>query len=327
MQPNMFPAALIASAVLLTGASAAAAQTATDFPNRTITIVSPFPAGGMNDIVSRMVAERLGVWKQSAIVENKGGANGGIGATAVARSPADGHTLLMANGATHGSNLALYSNLGYHPITDFRAVGNVTSSPVLLVVSPKSSFNSVADVVKYAKDNPGKVTWGSSGTGSTGHLSGEILKKAAGIEATHVAYRGDTPALTDVLSGNITMALITYGSVLGLVESGDLRVLAKATDKNSTILPKVSTMEELGFKDFVFSTWFALVTPAGTPDSTVKKINDEVRTMLTEKTTVAKLATLGAEPQISTPQQADTFIKAQVDRIGTLVKELGLKVN
>lgn len=307
------------------GAPSASAQGTTEFPTRTITIVSPFLPGGMNDVVSRMVAERLGKLGQHAIVENKPGANGTVGAVAVKNAPADGHTMLMGNGATHGTNLALYPNLPYHPIEDFTAVGNVTSSPILLVVKSDSPFNSVADLIKFAKENPGKVTWGTSGTGSTGHLAGEIFKRAAVIDATHVPYRGDTPAVTDVLSGNITMGIITYGSVLGLVQSGTLRVLAKATAKGSTVLPNVPSMEDLGYKGFVFSTWFALVAPANSPKVAVKKINDELRNILRDPAVVSKLATLGAEPNISTPEETETYIKGQVERLGAIVRELNLQ--
>jgi tripartite-type tricarboxylate transporter receptor subunit TctC len=321
---NVWWLALVCAASF--GATAKAQNT--NYPDHNITIVSPFPAGGMNDVVSRIVGERLNeFWKQSVIVDNRAGANGGIGAAAVARAPGDGYTLLMANGATHGSNPALYPNLGYDPIRDFKAVANVTSSPLVMIVKPDSPFKTVADLVKFAKEYPSKSTFGSSGIGSTGQLTGESFNKAAGINALHVPYRGDSPAVTDVMSGNITMAFITYGSIIGQLEGGAVRALAKATNEKSSILPNTPTMASLGYRDVVFATWFAIMAPAGTPDAVVTKLNSGVRELLSDRAVVDRLAKLGAEPQISSPEETAAFVDGEIDRLGRLVKELKLTTN
>jgi tripartite-type tricarboxylate transporter receptor subunit TctC len=318
---------MLALTCLASIATAATAQD-TSYPNRIVSIVSPFPAGGMNDIVSRIVGERLNeLWKQPVVIDNRAGANGGIGAVAVSRAPGDGYTLLMANGATHGSNPALYPKLGYDAIKDFKAVANVTSSPIVLIVNPNSPLKSVDDLIKFAKANPDKVNYGSSGVGSTGHITGESFNKAAGIKALHIPYRGDTPAATDVMSGQITMAFVTYGSIIGQLEGGSVRALAKATNEKSIILPNVPTMAKLGYKDMIFATWFAIMAPAGTPDDVVSKLNTGVRDLLSDPSVVDRLAKLGAEPQIASPQETSTFVDGEIERMGRLVKDLQISLN
>jgi tripartite-type tricarboxylate transporter receptor subunit TctC len=318
---------LLALTGLASIATVAKAQD-TAYPNRIINIVSPFPAGGMNDVVSRIVGERLNdLWKQPVVIDNRAGANGGIGAVAVSRAPGDGYMLLMANGATHGSNPALYPKLGYDAIKDFKAVANVTSSPIVLVVSPNSPLKTVDDLIKFAKANPDKVSFGSSGVGSTGHITGESFNKAAGIKALHIPYRGDTPAVTDVMSGNITMAFITYGSIISQLEGGSVRALAKATDEKSTILPNIPTMTKLGYKDMIFATWFAIMAPAGTPDDVVSKLNTGIRDLLRDPSVVDRLAKLGAEPQIASPKETAAFVDGEIDRMGRLVKDLQISLN
>lgn len=317
-----------ACAFFLAALPACAEDAAERYPGRAITIVSPYPAGGMNDIVSRIVAEGLNSdWKQPVVVDNRSGANGNIGAAAVAHATGDGYTLLMANGATHGANPALYANLGYDAIKDFKAVANITSSPIVLIVNPKSPFKTVEDLVRYAKENPGKVTFGSSGTGGTGHISGASFSKLTGINAVHIPYRGDTPAITDVMSGNITMAFITYGSVLSQLNAGAVRALAKATDKTSAILPDVPSLDSLGYKNFVFATWFSVVAPAGTPDPVINKLSGAIQDVLRQKTVVDRLLVLGAEPQGSGPAEAERFIHSEIERAGRLVRDLGIAIN
>jgi tripartite-type tricarboxylate transporter receptor subunit TctC len=318
---------MLALTCLASIATAATAQD-TSYPNRIVSIVSPFPAGGMNDIVSRIVGERLNeLWKQPVVIDNRAGANGGIGAVAVSRAPGDGYTLLMANGATHGSNPALYPKLGYDAIKDFKAVANVTSSPIVLIVNPNSPLKSVDDLIKFAKANPDKVNYGSSGVGSTGHITGESFNKAAGIKALHIPYRGDTPAATDVMSGQITMAFVTYGSIIGQLEGGSVRALAKATNEKSIILPNVPTMAKLGYKDMIFATWFAIMAPAGTPDDVVSKLNTGVRDLLSDPSVVDRLAKLGAEPQIASPKETSAFVDGEIERMGRLVKDLQISLN
>lgn len=319
---------IAACAIIAAALPAHAQDAAANYPNRIVSLVSPYPAGGMNDVVSRIVGERLAAtWKATVVVDNKAGANGNIGAAYAARSPADGYTLLMANGATHGANPALYTNLDYDAVKDFKGVSNVTSSPIVLIVNPKSPFKTVKDLVEYAKANPGKVTFGSSGVGSTGHLAGESFNKAAGISAVHVPYRGDSPAITDVMTDTITMSFITYGSVLSQLEGGAVRALAKATNEKSSILPDVPSFISLDYKDFVFATWFSIVTPAGTPDPIVNKLSSGIQEALRQKPVIDRLLVLGAEPQPSSPAEADKFIRDQIDRTGRMVKELGIAIN
>ena len=260
--------ALIVLLVSVTGLAAAANANAAEFPARPIRLVVPYAAGGPTDILGRLMADFLGRdLGQAAFVENKSGANGAIGAETVARSEADGYTLLVVAGSMIVLNPLLYKKLSYDPARDFRVLALITEVPVVMEVHPSVPARTVAEFVAYAKQNPGKLSFGSAGTGGTIHLAGEMFRQMAGIEMTHVPYKGAAPALTDLLAGNIQLMFDSVGTALPSVRSGMLRALGVSSAGRNSNLPDVPTIAESGYPDYLVSVWFAVAAPARVPDN------------------------------------------------------------
>jgi tripartite-type tricarboxylate transporter receptor subunit TctC len=258
---------LIAWLVLTTAAGSNAAE----FPSRPIRIVVPYAAGGPTDILGRLVADFLGRdLGQAAFVENKPGAQGAIGAETVARADADGYTLLVVAGSMIVLNPLLYKKLSYDPVRDFRMLALITEVPVVMEVHPSVPAKTVAEFVTYAKQNPGKLSFGSAGTGGTIHLAGEMFKQMAGIAMTHVPYKGAAPALTDLLAGNIQVMFDSVGTALPSVRSGMLRALGVSSASRISDLPDVPTIAESGYPDYLVSVWFGVAAPAKVPDKLVQ---------------------------------------------------------
>jgi tripartite-type tricarboxylate transporter receptor subunit TctC len=316
--------AVVTVTVFAVAAGSAAAQS--DYPNRPAKLVSPFSAGGTNDYLSRAIAQKLTAsLGQPFTVDNRAGANGILGADVVAKSPADGYTLLMGNGATHGVNTTLYSNLPYDAIKDFTPVGMVGSVPIVLISSVTMPFKTLPELIAYSRANPGKLSFGTSGQGGTAHIAGEKFKQATGVDAVHVPYKGDSPALTDVLAGQIPLSFISITSVLPHLKSGRMRVLAVANTKRASMIPDVPTFAEAGVKDVEFSTWFAVMAPAGTPKEVVAKLNREIVKAVLSPELKERFATQGAEPAASTPEELDAFIRSEIEKLGKIIKQLGIK--
>jgi tripartite-type tricarboxylate transporter receptor subunit TctC len=262
-----FRSVLIAWLVLTTAAGSNAAE----FPSRPIRIVVPYAAGGPTDILGRLVADFLGRdLGQAAFVENKPGAQGAIGAETVARADADGYTLLVVAGSMIVLNPLLYKKLSYDPVRDFRMLALITEVPVVMEVHPSVPAKTVAEFVTYAKQNPGKLSFGSAGTGGTIHLAGEMFKQMAGIAMTHVPYKGAAPALTDLLAGNIQVMFDSVGTALPSVRSGMLRALGVSSASRISDLPDVPTIAESGYPDYLVSVWFGVAAPAKVPDKLVQ---------------------------------------------------------
>jgi len=262
-----FRLVLIAWLVLTTAAGSNAAE----FPSRPIRIVVPYAAGGPTDILGRLVADFLGRdLGQAAFVENKPGAQGAIGAETVARADADGYTLLVVAGSMIVLNPLLYKKLSYDPVRDFRMLALITEVPVVMEVHPSVPAKTVAEFVTYAKQNPGKLSFGSAGTGGTIHLAGEMFKQMAGIAMTHVPYKGAAPALTDLLAGNIQVMFDSVGTALPSVRSGMLRALGVSSASRISDLPDVPTIAESGYPDYLVSVWFGVAAPAKVPDKLVQ---------------------------------------------------------
>jgi tripartite-type tricarboxylate transporter receptor subunit TctC len=239
-------------------AALASTASAAEFPARPIRLVVPYAAGGPTDILGRLVGEFLGRdLGQAAFVENKSGANGAIGAEAVARAEADGYTLLVVAGSMIVLNPLLYKKLSYDPARDFRMLALITEVPVVMEVHPSVPARTVAEFVAYAKQNPGELSFGSAGTGGTIHLAGEMFKQMAGIEMTHVPYKGAAPALTDLLAGNIQVMFDSVGTALQPVRSGMLRALGVSSARRNSDLPDVPAIAESGYPDYLVSGWFA----------------------------------------------------------------------
>jgi tripartite-type tricarboxylate transporter receptor subunit TctC len=310
---------------LLQGAGAAPAQ---DYPNRPIKVVVPFPAGGATDVMARIVAERLGkVINQSIVIENKGGGAGGsVGAKAVAAADPDGYTILMTPGGALTTGPAVHKNIGYDPLKAFVPVGLIMETPQIVAVHPDLPVKTMAELVAYAKANPGKISFGSQGFGVGPHLMIELLKLDAGINVVHVPYRGTAPMLAALLANEVQAVIDPSTTTLPHVQSGRVRAIAVTTRERSSKLPDIPTTTEAGFPRLLSAFWLGVVAPAGTPRAIVEKLNiafrdagrsDEVRT---------RLATLGAEPKSGTPEEFGKLIGDELALWTHVVSAAGIKV-
>ena len=267
---------------------------AADYPTRPIKLVVPYAAGGPTDVLGRLVGEYLGRdLKQPVIVENKAGAQGAIGAEAVARSEPDGYTLFVTAASIIVLNPMLYKKLSYDPVRDFRMLALVTDLPVVMEVHPSVPAKNVAEFVAYAKQNPGKINFGSAGTGGTIHLAGEMFKQIAGVDMVHVPYKGAGPALTDLLSGNIQVMFDTLSTALPPVKSGLLRAIGVSSEQRSPDLPDVPTIAESGYPDYLVSVWYGIAAPAKLPDDIAQKISASLDRGLNDDAFRASLEKIG----------------------------------
>ncbi|WP_235610789.1 Bug family tripartite tricarboxylate transporter substrate binding protein [Bordetella sp. H567] len=315
--------ARLAAAFLL---AACAGIAHADYPDRPIQYISPYAAGGANDFLTRLMAQQMaGVMKANIVVENKAGANGIVGAGFVSKAAPDGYTLLMGNSATHGTNPTLYKALPYDPNGDFAPVGMVASVPIVLAVNAKLGVNSIAELIAYGKSHPGKLAFGSSGVGGTGHLCGEAFKAATGLDMVHVPYKGDAPAVADAMGGQVPMAFVGVASAAPLLASGKIKILAVASTHRSGSLPNVPTMGEAGYKDLQFAQWYALFTRAGTPAPVIDKLNQATRAVLAKGDVKKSLATQGADPEYMTPDQLRAFYQSEITRFADIINRLGIK--
>jgi tripartite-type tricarboxylate transporter receptor subunit TctC len=302
------------------------AASAQDYPTRPIVLVSPFPPGGSVSLVARIVAEKMSeTLGQSIVVENRGGAGGTIGARYVAKSAPDGYTLLLGYTGTLAIGPTLYANAGFEPRKDFAAIGRIGSAPTMLVVHPSLPVHSVAELIAYARANPGKINYGSAGIGTVGHLAGELLGTMADVKLTHVPYKGTGPALTDLLGGHIPMMFTPIPTAHGQAESGLLRALAVSSAQRSKLLPDLPTIAESGLPGYEAALRYGLVAPAGTPRAIVERLNKELRVALAAEDVRARLATDGAEVLPSTPQEYAADIDREETTWSKVVSALGLK--
>jgi tripartite-type tricarboxylate transporter receptor subunit TctC len=286
--------ALIYCFGVLAALVAATGSRAAEFPARPIKLVVPYAAGGPTDIFGRLLAEYLGKdLKQAVFVENKAGAQGAIGAEMVARAEPDGYTLLATSGSVIVLNPLLYKKLSYDPVKDFRMLALVTEVPVLLCVHPSVPAKTVAEFVAYAKQNPGKLNFGSSGTGSFTHLAAEMFKQMAGIEMTHIAYKGAAPALTDVMSGNIQLMFESVSLALPQVRSGMLRPLGVSSAQRVSDLPDVPTIAESGYPEYFVNVWSGVAVPADLPDDVIRILTDSLDRVMNDSAFRASLQKVG----------------------------------
>jgi len=315
------------AAIALFALTAVAARGDT-FPSRPIRIVVPFAAGGATDLIARVVGQKLTEsMGQAVVVENRPGASGMIGADLVAKAPPDGYTLLMASTAEIAINPSLYSKMSYDPQKDLAPITLAGVTPLILVVNPASPLHSVADIVKKAKAHPGTISFASAGNGSVQHLSGELVKVLTSTDMVHVPYKGAAPALTDVLSGQVTMFFSGMPPAMPHVKSGKLRALAVTTPKRSPAAPDVPTMAEAGVQGFDISNWFGLLAPAGTPPGILDKLHDEAVKALMQPTVKERLAEQGAEVVADSREHFGAFIKAEADKYAKLIKVSGAKAD
>jgi tripartite-type tricarboxylate transporter receptor subunit TctC len=316
---------IVASALLAILSESAWAQAA--YPNRQITMVVGFTAGGSTDIVARLVAEEMRKsWGQPVVVDNKPGAGGNIGAALVARAKPDGYTLLMGSVGPLAINASLYPSMPYDNLKDFTPISLVVHVPNMLVVNPAAMpVHSFSEFLALVRANPGKYFFASTGTGTSSHLSGELLKTMAGVQATHVPYKGAV-ALNDLLSGEqVHFMFATIPSVIEFVRAGRLRALAVTSKERSAAVPDIPTVAESGYPDFEASSWFGLVGPAELPLEIVAKLQGEVARALNIPEIRSKLVQLGADPVASTPEQFAAYLRAETAKWATVVKASGAK--
>ena len=309
-------------------AAAQASASAGSWPAKPVRIVQPFAAGGGGDIVSRLLAEKMQAeLGQPVVVENRPGAGGNIGAQQVARQPADGYTLIMANAGSHAINAALYSKLSYDPAKDFTAVALVSVSPNMMSVNTSLPVKSVAEFIAYAKANPGAINYASGGNGSSAHLSAELFKSMTGIKMNHVPYKGSTPALTDLIGGQVQVMIGNLPPMLPHVKGGKLRALAVTTLKRYPGLPDVPTVAESGLAGFETVAWFGLFAPAGTPKEIVARLNREVNAIVSQPEVRERLLGLGMEPALGTPEEYTARQAADIAKWKKVVAESGAKID
>jgi tripartite-type tricarboxylate transporter receptor subunit TctC len=300
------------------------ARTAEAYPSRPITIVVPFGAGSGTDIAARIIAQSLGVaLNQNIVVDNRPGANGGIAATYVAKAASDGYTLLMSTNSPHSSNPALLKNLAYDPVKDFAPITRIGSFTLMLVVNPAVPVKSLAELIAYAKANPGRLAYASGNT--SGILAGETLKHWAGVDILHVPYKSVPPALNDVIAGRVALAFSDLTPVLPHVASGALRPLGITRLRRSALLPDLPTFDESGLKDFEVESWAGLFAPAATDPAILTRLNTETRTIVENPRIKAQLAMIGFEAFGSTPEELGAFVKDQLVRTSRMVKEAGIE--
>jgi len=315
-----------AVALSLSGRAAWAQMQSLDWPNRVVRFIVPFAAGGPTDIVARVVTEQLSkIWGQQAVIENRGGAGTNIGNEMVARSDPDGYTVLFAT-ASLAVNRSLYRSLSYDPIADFAAVSLVSRFSLFMFVPNSLPTKSVMEFVAYAKAYPGKLTLASPGTGSTPHLAGELLKQMAGIEMTHVPYRGASPALNDLIPGRVD-CYFGSGALLENMRSGQLRGLAVTGAKRDPVAPELPTIAEAGVPGYEVTSWHGLFVPARTPPEIVRKISVDTIAALADPVVKSKLEQAGYMVVGSSPDELQTVLKSEIDKWSAVIKRIGIKIN
>jgi tripartite-type tricarboxylate transporter receptor subunit TctC len=313
----------------LAGAAAflALPSLAQSYPNRPLRLVVPFPAGGSTDVVGRIVAEKLSpLLGQPVVVENKAGAGGTIGSDGVAKAAPDGYTLLLGTSSTHAVAPTLYSKLGYEPVRDFAPVTLIGTATILVVTHPSLPARTIGELVAYAKANPQKISYGSTGNGSISHLVAEYFKTATGIQMQHIPYKGDTPLATDLLSGQVQIAFGTATAFLQHVQAGKLNALAITDAKPSPIAPNLPTVAAT-VPGFEALQWFGFFAPAGTPKEAVARLHADIGKVLQTREVADRLTGLGIAVAGGTPEQFAGFLRSEATKWAKIVKDSGAKVD
>ena len=302
-----------------------AAQTA-KYPDRPVKMMVGFTAGGGTDVVARILAQKMSeTIGQTVFVENRPGASGLLAVEAVAKSPPDGYTLLMGTQTTYAVAPTLYRKTSIDPSRDFAGISMSAVSPLVLVVHPSVPAQSVKDVIAMAKAKAGTLNFGSGGLGTTPHMTGELFQSVAGIRMAHFAYRGEAPAINDLLGGQIPLMFANLSAVIGNVRAGQLRALAVTSAQRAPAAPEIPTVAESGLPGFETSTWFALVAPAGTPPDVLARLNAEVKRALAQGDVKQRFAGLGMTAEDSTPEGLDAYIKSEIAKWTKVIKDADIK--
>jgi tripartite-type tricarboxylate transporter receptor subunit TctC len=313
-------------AVLLSAVAMLASAQAQDYPTRPITLVVPFPPGGSTSVVARIVAERMSAaLGQQIVVDNRGGAGGTIAARAFVNAAPDGYTIFLGYSGTIAVAPSLYPNVGFDPRKDFAPIGRIGSAPAVLVVHPSFPARSVAELIALAKEKPGAVNFGSAGVGSLTHIAAELFASMAGVKLMHIPYKGSGPVLSDLLGGHIPMSFTPIPVAHGPVAAGMLRALAVTSAKRTGLLPEVPTVAETGLPGYEAVLRYGLLAPKGTPRPIVERLNKELRAALQSEEVLKRLATEGAEPLPSTPEEYAADIDQEEAKWSAIVKAAGIK--
>ena len=312
--------------VLVIGiAASAGAWAQSKFPTKPVTIVVPYPPGGSNDTFARELGKRLGdVWKQPVIIENRAGAGGSIGAAVVSKAPPDGYTLCLLS-SSFTTNAAIQANLPFDPVTGFTPVAMVSKGPMLLTVANKLPVKNFDEFMAYVKANPGKLNYGSSGTGSTNHFATELFMRAAGVQMTHVPYKGMPPAVTDLIGGHADVLFASAPSVYQHVKAGKVRGLGVSSATASAVVPDLPSIQQAGVKGYSFELWWGILAPPKTPPEIVNAINAEVNRIVQTAELREVFLREGAEPATMSAQQFATTIRNEIEGWKKVAKEANIK--
>jgi tripartite-type tricarboxylate transporter receptor subunit TctC len=312
--------------LLAAALSCAALPALAEYPDKPVKIIVPYPPAGTTDILARLIAQRLSErMKQPFVIENRPGAGGAIGSVAVAKSPADGYTLLMATVNSHGINSALFKNLPYDAVKDFAPITIVGSTPNVLMVNPSVPAKTLAELLALARAKPGGLNFGSTSQGGSPHMSGELLKSMTGVDIAHIPYKGAGPMLIDLIGGQVQLGFDNLPSSIGHIRSGKLRAIAVTTAKRFPGAPEIPTMAESGVPGYEVSAWFGLLAPAGTPKPVIDALYTNIAAILKQPEVVKQLFDLGAEPGGNTPEAYARQIAADVEKWKKVVAATGVK--
>jgi len=315
--------ALVAITSLVPAAFAADAN----YPNKSIRIIVPFPPGGIADVMSRVFGQKFtDAWNQPVVVENRTGAGGNIGAEVVAKSPPDGYTLVMGTIGTHAVNVSLFSKLPYDPVKDFAPVALVVEADGLLVLHPSVPVKTVKDLIALARARPGQLVYASAGNGTAGHLSGELFKTMSKTDLVHIPYKGNVPALTDVVGGQTSMLFATMPTAMPLARAGRLHALAVTGAQRNPAAPEVPAIAET-LPGFEVTNWIGIFAPAGTSPEIVAKLNAEIMRIMKLPEVQARLVTEGAKSRANTPAEFGAFQKTEMAKWGKLIREARIAVD
>ena len=308
------------------GGSAALAW-AQPYPSKPVKILVPFVAGGTSDIVARAVSQKLNEAGYTTVVENRPGANGSIAGEALAKSPNDGYTLLVGSIGTFAINMGLYKNAKYDVLRDFDAITVAVRTPNVLIVPPNFPANNLKEFIEYARKNPGKVAYGSSGSGSSDHLSAEMFKLQTQTFGVHIPYRGGAAAQTDIMAGNIEASFQNFGTVVPYIKAGRMKALGVTSRQRMPQLPEVPTLIESGMKDFDVTSWQAVAAPKGTPPEILRKLHADIAKGFHAPDMVQRFNGLGFEVVVNPPAEAQAFFKSEIERWSAVVKASGATVD
>ncbi|MFM9991186.1 MAG: Bug family tripartite tricarboxylate transporter substrate binding protein [Burkholderiaceae bacterium] len=322
---RIFIVTLAGLSSFLSGASAHAQA----WPSRsTIRILIPYPPGGASDVTARLLALKLTEsLKQSVVVENKPGANGILALESVAKSPADGYTLLMANLGPNAINAAVYQKLPYDSLKDFTPITLTSVVPLVILVTNSLPVKTMPELIAYAKANPNKLSFASAGNGSANHLAGEMIKGATGVQMTHIPYKGDAPGMPDVISGTVSMMFPTIIGGMPNIKSGSMRPIAVTSAKRSSSLPDIPTVSESGIPGFEAVSWGGVMGPAGLPSDIVKRLNTEIIRILKMPDIAEKMTSLGADIVGSSPEEFDKYLRAEIAKWGKVARENNIRLD